>query len=261
MGAGCCIRLDPTNNNIQLQQLKLQNEKKEQRLRDLVLYYKANKSFMHQKIRIIYKQILKTEHFESSILNLNFVNMSASKADSLLQIIPFLENLTVLKLWKAGLGSEGMQKISKELGTLYKLEVLSLEDNSIFAQGATFLASGIRKLLHIRELWLHINDIGVAGAESLSYALQGFHELERLGLDENAMENKGAVRIIEAIKGHMNMKTIGLGYNSLWPGTCLWIAKEISHIALEKVVLSGNDVNSEIEAEIKSILPATQIIV
>lgn len=206
MGAGCCVRIDPKNNNV----LVRQQMEKENALKELSIYYKANKNFLNLKVRVIFKKICKTGKYESDLLNLSFVSFSKSRVEYLLQLLPYLENLRVLKLWKSGLASEGIKIISRDLGMLYGLEVLSLEDNSIGADGCMYLSSTLEKLRKLREIWLHINDIGPIGAICISDILSNLPDLERLGLDENAIENKGAIKIMNSVKGLKNLKMLGL---------------------------------------------------
>lgn len=238
MGTGCCIKLDPKNNNLLIRE----KFEKANALKDLTVYYKANKGFMNQKVRVIFKQICTTGKYESDLLNMSFVSFSKNRAEYLLQLLPYLANIRVLKLWKAGLGSEGIKIISRDLGTLHKLEVLSLEDNSIGADGCMYLASSLEKLRKLRELWLHINDVGPTGASCISDVLSSLTLLEKLGLDENAIENKGAVKIMNSLKELKKLKVLGLGYNSITQEVCLSVVRTLSCIKFEKIILSGNGI-------------------
>jgi Ran GTPase-activating protein (RanGAP) involved in mRNA processing and transport len=258
MGTGCCIKIDQKNNSKCIQQQEL---KKDQALRDLTFYYKANKSYMNQKVKLIYKQICKTGIYDLELINLSFVSFSKSRSEHLLQILPYFENVKILKLWKSGLGSEGIKIISQELENLKFLEILSMEDNSIGPNGAMYLASAIAKMIKLRELWLHINDIGATGASSIADVLINFPDLERLGLDENSIEDKGAFKIINSIKSLKKLKLLSLGYNSITPDSALELVKTLSHMPLEKLVLSGNNISEATENSLKLLMQDTLIIV
>lgn len=257
MGTGCCMKLDPKNNNI----LARQKIKKENDLKELIVYYKSNKSFMNKKVCVIFKQICKTGKYEPDTLNLNFVSFSKMRAEYLLQLLPYLENLKVLKLWKAGLGSEGMKIIARDLGVINTIEILSLEDNSIGADGCMYLASSLEKLHKLRDLWLHINDIGPIGASCISDIISSMPLLEKIGLDENSIENKGAVKIMNALKGLKNLKVLGLGYNLISQDVALSLVRNLSETKFEKIILSGNGISEDTLKLMKSFLPDTVIIV
>lgn len=256
MGAGCCMKMESKK----LVVVEKTKEEKERAFADFQLYYKTNKSFMHQKIKPIFKQICKTGKYESDIINLNFVNFQKARAEFLLQLLPYFHNLRVLKLWKSSLGSEGMKTIAYDLGFLESLEVLSLEDNSLGPDGSMYLAGALEKLKKLKELWLHINDIGMIGAACIADAIGGLKDLERLGLDENQMENKGALKIVTCAKELKNLKMLGLGYNMLTQDACLNIVALLGMLPLEKLILSGNNINEESHSSMITLLPRTLII-
>ncbi|OMJ79088.1 hypothetical protein SteCoe_20947 [Stentor coeruleus] len=256
MGVGCCTKMD-SRKQVVVQKTR---EEQERAFADFQLYYKTNKSFMHQKIKPIFKQVCKTGKYDSEIINLNFVNFQKARAEFLLQLIPFLQNIKVLKLWKSSLGSEGMKMISHDLGGLINLEILSLEDNSLGPDGCMHLAGALEKMKNLRELWLHINDIGMIGASCIADAVTGLKDLERLGMDENSMENKGALKVVTSVKDLKNLKMLGLGYNMLTEDACLNIVVLLGTLPLEKLILSGNNINEEIHSRMISLLPRTLII-
>ena len=257
MGVGCCMKIEIPKCLLLQQKLK---QERESSFPDLKAYYKNNKKFMPEKIRLIYKQINKTEKYDSEIVNLNFVSLQIRNAEFLLRVIPYFDNLHALKLWKSGLGSSGMKIISGRLRTLTSLEVLSLEDNSLGAEGCSYLSSSLKDLIKLKELWLHSNDIGSVGAFCLAEALQNLKYLEKLGLDENNMENQGTTKLITAIGNLKYIKLLTLSYNMLTEDTCLNIAVKLSTIQIDKLTMSGNYVTDATQSKIMALLPKTLLV-
>ncbi|OMJ91044.1 hypothetical protein SteCoe_6511 [Stentor coeruleus] len=257
MGVGCCMKFDSKNNNM----LTIQKIQKENSLKELILYYKSNKSFMNQKVRVIFKQICKSGKYYPDTLNLNFVSFSKMRTEYLLHLLPYLENLKVLKLWKAGLGSEGMKIVARDLGIISNLETLSLEENFIGPNGCMYLASSLEKLHKLRNLWLHINDIGPIGICCICDVISNMPLLEKIGLDENSIENKGAVKIMNALKGLKNIKILGLGYNAISEEVALSLVRNLSGIKFEKIILAGNGISEGTLKLMKILLPETIIVV
>ena len=235
-------------------------EEQEKAFNDFKLYYKSNKTFMHQKIRPIFKQICKVGHYELDVVNLNFVSFQKNRIEFLTYLMPYFKHLKVLKLWKSCIGNEGMKAIAKELGNLSNLEILSLEDNSLGADGCMYLTSSLEKLKLLRELWLHINDIGSVGAICLASVIGGLKDLERLGLDENTLENDGALKLISVLKNLKKVKMLGLGYNMISEDACLNIAVMLADLPLEKLILSGNNISEGSHSRFITLLPRTLII-
>jgi hypothetical protein len=192
MGSSCCSNILTKRAESTL----LRNrEDQHTQISHLLYFYKTNKPFMPKKLLPIYKQLCKTGSFSSDILNLNFTPLQKPRSSYLFQLLPFLCHLTVLKLWKSSLGTEGMKDVYKPLSLLSRLEVLSLEDNGLGPDGFFYVAKAVRRMKRLKELWLHINDAGVVGATYLAGALEELEGLEQLGLDENDMENTGAFKV------------------------------------------------------------------
>ena len=257
MGVGCCMKLDTENRQVVLQKTK---EDREKAFTELKIYYKVNKGFMQQKIRAIYKQVAKTGKYETDTVNLNFVSFQKTKAEYLFRVLPYFVNLHILKLWKSGLGADGMKLITHELGNLESLEVLSLEANSLGPDGCMYLCASLKKLIKLKELWLHINDIGVMGATCLAEVLGHLKRLEKIGLDENSMENQGTLKLVTVLKNLTHIKLLGLGYNMLTEDACLNIAVLLSQLPLDKLTLSGNTISEAAHTRIITLLPRTLII-
>ncbi|OMJ81557.1 hypothetical protein SteCoe_17967 [Stentor coeruleus] len=256
MGAGCCMKF----NSQRIIQQGQTNEEKERAFEDLKVFYKSNKSSMNQKLKLIFKEICKTGRCESEVVNLNFVDFQKARAEYLQQIIPFFQNLKVLKLWKSRLKCEGLKVISYELGGLVSLEILSLEDNSLGSDGSMYLAEALTKLKNLKELWLQINNIGIIGAAYIADSLPKLKNLEKLGIDENRIENKGAIKVASSVKKLKNMKILGLGYNLLNDETCLNIITILNTVGLEKLIFSGNNVSEQSGSKMKVHMPKTLII-
>ena len=257
MGVGCYLKMNTPKPAVLV--VKTRDEQAKENV-DLKLYYKANKKFMHQKVRPIFKEIYKFGKHDSDTINLNFVNFQQSKIEFLTCLMPSLKHIKVLRLWKSCIGNEGMKKFSKDLGTLSNLEVLSLEDNSLGADGCMYLTIALEKLTLIRELWLHINDIGSVGASCLASVIGELKDLESLGLDENLLENDGALKLISVVKNLQKVKMLGLGYNMISECACLNIAVMLAQLPLEKLILSGNNISEGSHSRFITLLPRTQII-
>jgi Ran GTPase-activating protein (RanGAP) involved in mRNA processing and transport len=256
MGVICCTGLNKLKANKKTAKTKEQIEKEFEDLKD---FYKANESFMHQKIQAIYKQVIVSQKYEIDTINLNFVNFKNTKAEFLVRVIPYSTNLKVLKLWKASLGSEEIKMISVELFHLSNLEILSLEDNFMGPDGTMHLSLVLPKLKKLRELWLHINDIGIIGATYLSATIGKLTRLEKLGLNENNMENRGTLKLMSVVKRLEHIKFIGLGYNLLTEDACLNIAVMLEMLPLEKLIIAGNSITQETHSRFISLLPKTLI--
>lgn len=256
MGTGCCMKM----NSQRIIPIEQTNEEKERAFEDLKAFYKSNKSSMNQKLKLIFKEICKTGRCESEIVNLNFVDFQKARAEYLQQIIPFFQNLKVLKLWKSRLKSEGLKVISYELGRLLSLEILSLEDNSIGPDGSMYLSEALTKLKNLKELWLQINNIGIIGAAYIADAIPKLKSLEKLGIDENRIENNGAIKVVSSVKKLKNMKILGLGYNLLNDETCFNIIAILNSVGLEKIIFSGNNINEQSASKMKIQMPRTLIL-
>jgi len=153
--------------------------------RYLMTYYEMNKSYMNQKVQGIFNEINSKGKLERIIIDLNFVNFEKNRLEYLIRLFPYFRGIKVLKLWKSGLGCEGIKGIYKDLEHLDLLEILSFEDNDIGPIGTMYLASALESLHKLKELWLHINNIGPDGASSIASVLQHLKDLTLLGLDEN----------------------------------------------------------------------------
>lgn len=239
--------------------LRTQEEHKRQ-MEDLKNYYKENKVYMNAKIKVAYKTIWKTGKYESEALNLNFVNLQKTRIEYLQVLMPYLQGIKVLKLWKCFLTSESIKSLSNDFRYLTYLEVLSLEDNSIGSEGCISLCAPLRELKYIRELWLHINDIGSVGAFYLADTLGCMKNLQKLGLDENNMGNQGSLKLVNAAKNLKSLKEVGIGYNLIDEEALLMIAEIFTLNDLHKLILSGNNLGPEAHERILILLPKTTVV-
>ena len=257
MGVACCAKLVVNKNP------SLQREEAERPLSQIIRlasFYNVNKNFMSSKLRILFKKIAKSLKFDDTVVNLSFVNFRSRRIGQLLEILPLFTNIQNLSLWKCGLGGSGIKVIKEGLSNLRKLLVISLADNGIDSEGAMHLAYALQHLTKLKELWLHINDIGPTGAIYLTDILVNLEELEKLGIDENFIENAGSLKIAEALKASRKLKYLGLGYNNISQEVCLEILEKLKCVPLEKIVLSGNDINESAYDVIKEIVPNTEVI-
>jgi Ran GTPase-activating protein (RanGAP) involved in mRNA processing and transport len=257
MGVGCCIRIDAEKQRI----LELISQEKQKRqLEELRSFYHMNKQYMNSKIRVIFKEIYKNGSYSNETINFNFVNFQKSRSDHLFQLMPYFQNIKVLRLWKTCLGSEGIKMISKDLSHMHHLEVLSLEDNSLGEEGCMHLSIPLKNLRNLIELWLHINEIGAVGAFCIAEVLLNLKNLQKLGLDENNMENKGSLKVAMALCNLKQLKMLGIGYNLITEDALLNIAQLICDLNLEKLIVSGNTIREEMHGTLMNLLPRTLII-
>ena len=223
-------------------------------------FYHENKNFMGTKLRKLFKDISKTQEFNGNDVNLSFVNFGRAKIDQLVELLPYFTHIQHLSLWKCDLGGSSIKGIKEGLSHLQNLLILSLADNGMNSEGIMHLADALQHLRKLRELWLHINDIGPTGAVYLTDILVNLEELEKLGIDENFIENAGSLKIAEALKASRKLKYLGLGYNNISQEVCLEILEKLKCVPLEKIVLSGNDINESAYDVIKEIVPNTEVI-
>lgn len=234
-------------------------ETKTQTHEELKNFYDSKKSAIHKKLLPFYEEVIKTGQCRSEIVNLNFIKFQKSNSEHLLNLFPYFQSIKVLKLWKTFLGSEGMKSIYSDLANFKHLEVLSLEDNSIGPDGCMYLSIALKRLENLKELWLHINDIGPSGASCLAKEIKHLDKLEKLNLDENSMENKSALKLVNAIKGFKHLKLLGLAYNKLSGDAILNIAVILGLLPLEKLTLTGNELDEGCHSRIMTLLPRTLV--
>lgn len=254
MGVYCC-------GGIKYNRLVQNSQKEESEANSgyLMTYYEMNKNYMNQKVKVIFKEINAKGKYERTTVDLNFVNFEKNRLEYLIRLFPYFKGIKVLKLWKSGLGCEGIKAIYKDLEHLNLLEILSFEDNDIGPIGAMYLASTLENLCKLKELWLHVNNIGPDGASSIASVLEHLKDLTSLGLDDNLIERTGALKIVSALQHHQ-IKQLNLGYNAISNEACQSLGKILRHSDIDLLIISGNFATDTTLSLLSTLLPKTKII-
>ena len=218
MGASCsiCFRSNEAYKpNHQLSDLKLLKPESMKLPRgDLPAYLASHQTSMPSKLLQLFAKVQDETAGQETAIDLRFTNLHTRGLMHFTKILPFFTNLKVLRLWKTGLGPEGLTTL-KELIPLFRLEVLSLEDNHLGPQGAFILVSMFTHLKTLRELWLQINSIGHEGAAAMAEDLHMLRNLESLALDENDLCDSGAKPIMLAVASLPSLQSLSLSHNFL----------------------------------------------
>lgn len=218
---------------------------------DLPAYLSSHQSSMPSKLLVLFAKVLDGSASQESCVDLRFAHLHPSGLLHLTKILPFFENLQVLKLWKTSLGPEGLT-ILKDVIPRFRLEVLSLEDNHLGPQGAFILVGLFVRLKTLRELWLQINGIGHEGAQAMAEDLHLLRKLEVLALDENDICDEGANAVAMALASLPALQTLSLSQNFLTKECVRDIIKRVKKLPRAvKVNLKGNLKEDEMEDLIK----------
>lgn len=244
MGTSCsiCLRTKETFlPNTKLSDLKLLEQHSLKLPRgDLPSYLTSHQASMPSKLLVLFAKVLDDSASTESTVDLRFTHLKSNSLLHFTKILPFFENLKVLKLWKTSLGPEGLSAL-KELIPRFRLEVLSLEDNHLGPQGAFILIGLFARLKTLRELWLQINSIGREGALAMAEDLHLLRRLELLAMDENDIGDEGANALARTFASLPELHTVSLNQNFLTKGCIRDIIQRIRTLPRAvKVNLKGN---------------------
>lgn len=244
MGTSCSICLcakEASRPKTNLNELKLLDQHSMKLPRgDMQAYLTSHQASIPSKLLALFVKVLDDSAFSESTVDLRFTHLHASSLQHFTKILPYFENLKVLKLWKTSLGPEGLSCL-KDLIPKFRLEVLSLEDNHLGPQGAFILIGLFARLKTLRELWLQINSIGHEGAQAMAEDLHLLRKLEILAMDENDICDEGANALALTFASLPVLHTVSLSQNFLTKGCVRDIIQRVRAIPrIAKVNLKGN---------------------
>lgn len=207
---------------------------------DLPAYLSSHQASMPSKLLVLFAKVLDGSASQESCVDLRFSHLHSSGLLHLTKILPFFENMQVLKLWKTSLGPEGLSQL-KDVIPRFRLEVLSLEDNHLGPQGAYILVGLFARLKTLRELWLQINGIGHEGAQAMAEDLHVLRKLEVLAMDENEICDNGANAIVRTFASLPVLQTVSLSQNFITKECIRDIIQRVKKLPrVVKVNLRGN---------------------
>ncbi|CAG9322642.1 unnamed protein product [Blepharisma stoltei] len=181
----------------------------------LLDYYAAARSQMHRKIKQLFEIIFSGDHLDTKEINLNFTKIDVVGIYHIKTVLQYFENLKSLSLWKTGIVSRDLKRLSKSFETLVKLENLNLQGNNIDSEGGKYLSGILRKTRQLKTLYLSENQLGYEGTISFAPSLRSISNLEQLALDENKIQDEGLAALIPNLLYMTKLKYLGLRYNDL----------------------------------------------
>lgn len=116
------------------------------------------------------------------------------------------EHLKKVRIWKGGIGDEGVRFISKFLSIKYSLELIDLLDNGITPLGCEFIGRAMASpLCNVKHLKLDDNLIQSQGLKHLVLGLRQNNAIDKLSLKYCGIDAEGA-RYIQEILANIHTK-------------------------------------------------------
>ena len=245
---GTCISKKPSN----FPALPVSPHTPAESLEQLKQYFDAAKESMTPKLHPYFeKAISKTSRGETELV-LKFVVLEGEQAEHLARVIPFYGSLHALRLWKTKLGAEGAKALAPALRTLKHLETLSLEDNLLGTEGVVYISEALCHSSKLRTLVLHVNKISSDGGNPLYLICKSNPKLQHMQLNENRLGIRGFTELIEGLLlCGSTLKVLEIAHNEIQAeGAEVLLGALPRLVALEKVVVSGNNVGEIMEMEL-----------
>jgi Ran GTPase-activating protein (RanGAP) involved in mRNA processing and transport len=93
------------------------------------------------------------------------------------------EQLKMVRIWKGGIGDEGLRFICKFIDTSHSIQLLDLMDNGISALGCEFIGKTVGSPnAKLQQLKLDNNPILSEGIKNLALGLRLCNSLDKLSL-------------------------------------------------------------------------------
>lgn len=230
----------------------------EQEMIELRKMYEEEGQYMNRKVKACFEVAFAGEAPHTAEINMKFINLGETGALHLVKVLPAFTGLKSLRLWKTKLGIEGAKLLGAVLPRLAQLEVLSLEDNEIKAEGANYIARALPSVPLVKELYLHVNKMGQEGVTALSAAFAIKANLRILTMDENQIAKPGLQILLTSLTKTMPIITLlGLAFNQLGDDGAMELINALNKMPeLKKLTLSGNNLSSNAEKQLKLAAPS-----
>lgn len=174
-------------------------------------------------------------------VNFSFTILSISDFSFIESILPCLQNLSCLNLWKCQLGSEGAKLIATSLTGVNSLKALYLQDNHIGDEGSSYLSRGFLFTPALQTLCIGCNNIGPEGARSISKCIDSLQYLQLLSIGENPIGDTGLLHIIHPILRLRKLNYIEITYADLSTDSGPILYSSLLQLpAIRTVLLYGN---------------------
>ncbi|CAG9313666.1 unnamed protein product [Blepharisma stoltei] len=227
----------------------------------LLDYYAAARSQMHRKIKQLFEIIFSGDHLDTKEINLNFTKIDVVSIYHLKTVLQYFENLKSLCLWKTGIVSRDLKRLSKSFETLTKLETLNIQGNNIDTEGGKYLSGILRKTKQLKVLYLSENQLGYEGCISFAPCLRSISNLEQLALDENKIQDEGLAALVPNLLAMTNLKYLGLRYNDLTANSKNNLELLVTSLAnLKTIGLRDNEVPDSVIQVIKFRAPKIEFL-
>lgn len=154
------------------------------------------------------------------------------------------EHLKLLRIWKGGIGDEGLRVICKYLVSGYSLELIDVIQNQISPLGCEFLGKAMNSpLCRVKHLKLDDNLIGSAGLKALSLGLRTNNIIDKLSLKYCGIDEEGA-RYIQEILANIStqLRSLKLQGNQMGNSSVYQILRAVEHCdSLQKINLADTN--------------------